>query len=249
MRQLDPAAGYSVDLGSNIDVPQLTPLGYDVARQLVGGRTVAANATETRTFTLAMTAREAAITHLGAVVDFNGVFGPAPTTPVTASNITCAGPGKWEPYLQAQVASPAVHWQVGENSAPETVVVDTTYTLTCTVTLTNTWSSPVSYMPAMLTEGQIHYLSAPGSNPQTVSSNLAEAGPVDPLGNVTYSTTTPANAFIDKRFQRSVIFDGENRAMDIVPPAVTLSAPASAAEGTPVTILASAVDQSAVTYT
>ena len=196
-----------------------------------------------------MTAREAAITHLGAVVDFNGVFGPAPTTPVTASNITCAGPGKWEPYLQAQVASPAVHWQVGENSAPETVVVDTTYTLTCTVTLTNTWSSPVSYMPAMLTEGQIHYLSAPGSNPQTVSSNLAEAGPVDPLGNVTYSTTTPANAFIDKRFQRSVIFDGENRAMDIVPPAVTLSAPASAAEGTPVTILASAVDQSAVTYT
>lgn len=209
-RQLGPSEAFQADLGGGINVPTLTELGYDVTRELVGGRAVAANATEVRTLNVTIVPHDPQLTHIGASVDFNGTFAESPGL-IVASNVSCAGPGLYDAPSPHQI-----HWQVGDNLTVD-VIAETTYTLTCSVTLTNTTSSPVSYIPAVLGEGQIRYPSITAGSPTTFNSTTAARGPADPLGVVTWSTSTPGTlVYFDQRFQRTVALDGDNKVIHTV---------------------------------
>lgn len=222
-RQVAPSGSLQADLGGGINVPALTELGYDVSRQLVGGRTVAAGATEARTFTVQFVSHDAQLTHLGALINFNGTFANG-NGPIVSSNVTCSGPG-----LHDAPSSYEIHWQVGDNGTAPEVTAETTYLLTCSVTLTNTTSLPVSYTPVVMAEGQIRYAKIVSGNPTTYTSTASQYGPADPLGLVTWSTSTPGTLVdFDQRFQRTVVLDGSNAVMDVVAPVTTWSLPPTA---------------------
>jgi hypothetical protein len=212
---------------SNVGVPGLQSLGYDVTRELVGGRTVAAGATENRTYTVSFTTHDPSINRMDVNVDFFNMQAPqGGPLPVSASGVSCAGPGR----VNAADGQP-VNWEVG--AMPRTVGVDplqsnVTYTLSCTVTLTNSSAAPAMFAPGMVVGGS-RDTSADLSAPPVVYDSLDPiVTPADPLGTTTFSTSaTDTQAYRDVHFAREVSFDSQNNIIDTVPPTTTWSLPPS----------------------
>ena len=218
-----PNSALFTSLNSAIRVPSLSPLGYDVSRQIVEGRTVPGNAMSlVRTFIMTFVTRDATLTSLGGTVNFAGTFGPQ-QGPVTASNVACSGPGNVNIF-----AGQPVFWQVGQPTGSGPLPVGTTYTLNCSFTVSNSSAFPVTFSPSVVASGQRTAAPIFTDNAATYTTPGASADPSDPLGVVSFtSTTNPTRAELDVHFARTANLVGANTILDTVAPVTAWSLPPS----------------------
>lgn len=183
-------------------------LGFDVSRTLAGGREVAPGATELRTFELSFTVRDPQLTNMQGGINFQP-FTPGPP-PVTASGVSCAAsssnPAR---VLKAPGIDPNtgtnVIWDVTSAGATDALPVGESYTITCTVSLTNNNpAAPATYMPAAHAAGHRNNgpVETPGDFVQMPTNALG--GPADPLGAVRFEVTgsAPLLSVLTTRFAR-----------------------------------------------
>ena len=232
-------------------IPGMYTLGYDVTRQISGGREVAVGATdEERTFTMTLTPQDPSLSHIGASIDFTGgVPGPNPG-PVSTSNVSCSGPGT----IRMNLGMP-VFWSIGY---PEFALeAGLTHTLTCTLKLTNSVPTPSPFMPGAVVTGahreppiigtgsSMTYASGqvPDTSGQVPDTSGQVPHPPDRLGGtVKFEIGAPGvNGSLDVIFSRSVIFYGVNG----YAPTTTATVSPTPIEGwnnTPVTVTLTAAD-------
>jgi hypothetical protein len=219
-----PGGGDSIftALLSNLSVGSLYQLGYEATRSLPGGP-IAPGATETRPFTVTITSRDETLTQLGVTVNFALVppVQPPPLPgPVTASNLACASAsGRVDPFGDG----PAVSWHIGSASNYVPLQTGTTHTLSCTITLTNSATSPAEIAPNIVLSGQ---RTPPADEIDSTTRSLTtnpSIDPWDPLGDVQYDVTASGvmRAILTRHFTRTVVFQEYNRILDVAPPVTT----------------------------
>ena len=106
----EPKSWMSVGLWTNPRISDVYELGYDVKREIIGGRLVASGAADLeRTFTLMFTTYDPSLSHIGASIDFTGGI-PGPNQgPVSTSDVQCNDGGLG--FLQMNPGMP-VFWNI-----------------------------------------------------------------------------------------------------------------------------------------
>jgi hypothetical protein len=231
-----PTGWMAGTLRTNSLIPGSYALGYDVKREIIEGRSVPLGETALkRTFTMTLTPRDTSLSHIAASIDFTGGI-PGQVPPVLTSGVSCAGPGN----IRMNQGMP-VFWSIGY---PEFALeAGLTYTLTCTLNLTNSAPIPALFMPGAVVTGARRESPIPGTDFITYTSGLP-----DRLGGTVKFETgaTGVNGSLDVIFSRSVIFFGMNSYDDPTFPTTTATispAPNDAGwNNTPVTLTLKAAD-------
>jgi hypothetical protein len=108
------SGGTFTSLRSTVTVPSGYPLGYSITRELVGGRIVAAGATEHRTFNVTVTPTDPTLNSIGVTADFLDPTWLTPG-PVTASNVSCSAA---EGQLQDLSTNGLIMWTWNVGTGP-----------------------------------------------------------------------------------------------------------------------------------
>jgi hypothetical protein len=213
MAAFGPGSSTSNSLRSSLPVAVPTQLGFEVTRTLSGG-SIAAGASESRTFEVVVTPWDPTLNNVQFSVTFN--FGPMPAVTAAVNSCTRAAspaPGVLKPI---QFSPGGLFWEVTSALTTTPLAPGSVYTLTCNITVTNSSaSSSALYMPVVSVTGD---RTAPpvfsASNSVSFTTNSLGT-PSDPLGTVTFDVTQsggPAlRAQFDARFRRNMRLEGVNR--------------------------------------